>query len=477
MYNPVKEEDMKKFIMVFFSVLLMSSVVSGCTPQANKDDLTTDVVIIGAGGAGLAAAITAADAGKKVVIVEKMAIIGGNTLRATGGINAAGTSSQAALGIVDSADIHYEDTMKGGRTNDAALVRVFADQAADAVEWLISLGADLSDVGRLAGSTNNRSHRPTGGAPVGAHLVDVLTKAARDRGVTILTSTEAIEVLVEGEVAKGIKVKDASKEYSINANAVIIATGGFGADSEQIGQLNPALIGFGTTNHPGANATGINMAVAVGAGTVDMKEIQTHPTVEVTSGEMITEAVRGNGAILVNMEGARFVNELGTRDVVSEAILAQTEKTSFLLFRDEIRSSLSAIEGYIKKGIVEEFETVEALADKFGITADEMQGTIDSYNSFVETKVDGQFARADMPRALAEGKFYLIQVGPAVHHTMGGLKTNTEAQVLNASGNPIQGLFAAGEATGGLHGQNRLGGNALADLIVYGRIAGANASK
>lgn len=468
---------MKKLVLIVFSVLLMSSVISGCTSQKKSDDLTTDVVIIGAGGAGLAAAIIAADAGKNVVIVEKMPILGGNTLRATGGINAAGTSSQAALGIEDTAEIHYEDTMKGGRTNDAALVRVLADQAADAVEWLISLGADLSDVGRLGGSTNSRSHRPAGGAPVGAHLVDVLSTAARDRGVTILTSTEALEILVEDNVVMGIKVKDETKEYSINAKSVIIATGGFGADSEMIGELNPALIGFGTTNHPGANASGINMAVAIGAATVDMNEIQTHPTVEVTSGEMITEAVRGNGAILVNMEGQRFVNELGTRDVVSAAILAQTEKTSFLLFRDEIRESLSAIEGYIKKGIVEEFETIEALADKFGITVEAMQETIDTYNGFVGTKVDAQFERADMPRALAEGNFYLIQVGPAVHHTMGGLKTNTDAQVLDTNGNPIEGLFAAGEVTGGLHGQNRLGGNALADIIVYGRIAGANASK
>ena len=225
---------MKKLVLIVFSVLLMSSVISGCTSQKKSDDLTTDVVIIGAGGSGLAAAIIAADAGKNVVIVEKMPIFGGNTLRATGGINAAGTSSQAALGIEDTAEIHYEDTMKGGRTNDAALVRVLADQAADAVEWLISLGADLSDVGRLGGSTNNRSHRPAGGAPVGAHLVDVLSTAARDRGVTILTSTEALEILVEDNVVMGIKVKDETKEYSINAKSVIIATGGFGADSEMI---------------------------------------------------------------------------------------------------------------------------------------------------------------------------------------------------------------------------------------------------
>lgn len=470
---------MRRLGFILVSALLMLSVVSGCnpTPSAENNDLTTDVVIIGAGGAGLAAAITAADAGKNVIIVEKMPIVGGNTLRATGGINAAGTSAQAALGIEDHADIHYQDTMTGGRTNDAALVRVFADQAADAVEWLIELGADLSDVGRLGGSTNRRSHRPTGGAPVGAHLVDVLATAARARGVTIITQTEAIEILVEDNVAKGIVVKDSSKQYSIFANAVIVATGGFGADSEQIGRLDPSLIGFGTTNHPGANASGINMAVAAGAATVDMTEIQTHPTVEVTSGEMITEAVRGNGAILVNMEGQRFVNELGTRDVVSEAILAQTDKTSFLLFRDEVRASLSAIEGYIRGGIVQEFETIEALAEKFGVTVEDMQASVDRFNAFVESGVDADFARADMPRPMLEGNFYLIQVGPAVHHTMGGLKTNVEAQVLNTSGAVIQGLFAAGEVTGGLHGQNRLGGNALADLIVFGRIAGANAAR
>ena len=468
---------MKRLIILLFGFVMVISSLSGCTPTVESNDLNTDVVIIGAGGGGLAAAITALDEGKSVIVVEKMPIIGGNTLRATGGLNAAGTSSQAALGIEDHADIHFEDTMKGGRTNDAQLVRIFVDQAAEAVEWLIELGADLSDVGRLGGSTNNRSHRPTGGAPVGAHLVDVLTQAARDRGATILTQTEAIELIFEDNAVKGIRVMDNTKEYAIFANAVIIASGGFGADSEQIGQLDPSLIGFGTTNHPGANASGINMAVAIGAATVDMKEIQTHPTVEVTTGEMITEAVRGNGAIMINMEGQRFVNELGTRDVVSEAILSQTDGTSFLLFRDEIRSSLSAIEGYIRKGIVEEFETIEALAAKFNIRGEDMQAELDTYNAFVETKVDAAFGRADMPRSLLEGNFYLIQVGPAVHHTMGGLKINTNAQVLDVSGNPISGLFAAGEATGGVHGQNRLGGNALADIIVYGRIAGLNATR
>lgn len=225
---------MKHLSFGLVSTVLMLSILSGCQPTPVIDDLTTDVVVIGAGGAGLAAAITASDAGKNVIIVEKMPILGGNTIRATGGINAAGTSVQATLGIDDNADIHFEDTMRGGRTNNPVLVRILADQAADAVEWLIGLGVDLSDIGLSGGSTVRRTHRPTGGDAIGAHLVEVLVNSAREREVSIITQTEAIQILTENGNVVGVRVKDASKEYSIFASAVVLATGGFGADFEKL---------------------------------------------------------------------------------------------------------------------------------------------------------------------------------------------------------------------------------------------------
>ncbi|MCC5909285.1 MAG: flavocytochrome c [Clostridiaceae bacterium] len=469
------------------AALVLTSLV-GCTGGNTTDtaqdngvvevqDMATDVVIIGSGGAGLAAAIEASDAGKEVIIVEKMPLVGGNTLRATGGINAAGTSVQAELGIEDSAEIHYEDTMKGGYdVNIPELVEVFTSEAAGAIDWLIDLGADLSDVGRLGGSTNNRSHRPTGGAPVGAHLVEVLRASADERNVTILTETTATEILAEDNKVTGIVVTDKNnEEFTITAEAVIVATGGFGANTTMLTEYDASLEGFGTTNQAGSTGDGISMAMAVGAGLVDMEEIQTHPTVVPENGYMITEAVRGNGAIIINRNGERFVNEISTRDVVSEAILAQEGQTAFLLFDESVRESLSAIEGYVNRGLTVEGETVAELAEALEIDAEVLTATLETYNGFVATGEDTDFERSDMPRSLESSSFYVIEIGPAVHHTMGGLKINTHAQVLTADDEVITGLYAAGEVTGGVHGGNRLGGNALSDIIVFGRIAGTSA--
>lgn len=486
----------KKWLALLLTLLLTLSIFTGCGSTADDAedvaedvteeaaveeavDLNTEVLVIGAGGAGLAAAIEASDAGKDVIVIEKMPLAGGNTLRATGGLNAAGTSSQEALDIEDDASTHYEDTMTGGyELNDPELVEILTSQAAPAVEWLIELGADLSDVGRLGGSSNNRTHRPTGGAPVGGHLVQVLQEACAEREIDILLNTAAVELLKDDEAVTGVLVENEEGEtYSIFADAVILATGGFGANTTMIADLDEGLEGFGTTNHPGATGEGIAMAQAAGANLVDMIEIQTHPTVVPEIGYMITEAVRGNGAILINRAGERFTDEMGTRDVVSEATLAQEGQTGFLFFGEEVRESLSAIEGYIERELVTEAEDLEEMADLMEMDLEVLQATVDSYNEAVASGTDEAFGRSDMPVSLEGPSFYLIEVGPAVHHTMGGVHVSPNAEVLDENGEAIPGLFAAGEVTGGIHGGNRLGGNALTDLIVFGRIAGQSAAQ
>lgn len=437
-----------------------------------------DVVIIGAGGAGLSAANAAAEAGVSVAVFEKMGLVGGNTLRATGGLNAAGTKEQAAAGIKDSVELFFQDTMKGGyNKNDPALVRTLAEQSAATVAWLESLGADLSDVGRLAGASVNRAHRPVGGAPVGPEVVKTLKGAADKRaGIAIFTGAKAQEILLDkAGAASGIRVSIGGKDYKVAAKAVILATGGFAANNEMVASYQPSLRGFATTNHSGAMGDGIFMAEKIGAALVDMKEIQTHPTYA-PGKEMITEAVRGNGAILVGHEGKRFINELETRDVVSAAVLAQKGKTAYIVFDQSVRKSLKAIEDYVRMGIVAEGATPAELAAKIGVPADALAATLDRYNAAVAAKADPDFRRADMPRALATGPFYSIEITPAVHHTMGGVKIDTSARVISAAGKPIAGLWAAGEVTGGVHGGNRLGGNAVADITVFGRIAGSNAA-
>ena len=470
---------MKKKVLALVLSALIAIPTFGMIGCGSKSE-TADIVVIGAGGAGLSAAVQAKQEGvNKVVLLEKMPMVGGNTNRATGGLNAAETDQQKAKEIEDSIEQMIKDTMKGGYDkNNPELVEKLANEAKDAVKWLTDIGADLSDVGKMAGSTNYRTHRPTGGAAVGAHLVDTLKVAADKEKVDLRLWNEAKEIILDkdGNV-EGVKATDKEgKEYTIKAKAVVIAAGGFSANQEMVVQKKADLKGFATTNHNGATGDGIKLAEAVNADFVDMAEIQTHPTVVPDKAVMVTEAVRGNGAILLNKSGKRFINELLTRDVVSKAILEQDDKVAYLFFDEGLRKSLKATEEYFNMGLVTEADSVEELAEKLGIDKATMKASVDTYNKAVSSKVDSEFGREDLPRQLNQGKVYAIPVTPAVHHTMGGIKINTNAEVINKDGNVIKGLFAAGEVTGGVHGGNRLGGNALADIVVYGRVAGKNAA-
>lgn len=437
-----------------------------------KND-SCDIVIIGAGGAGLTAATEAASRGKKVIVLEKMAACGGNTISATGGLNASETSIQKKLGIEDSNDSYFNDTMKGGYSkNNPDLVRNMVEQSAATVDWLISIGADLTDVGKMAGSSNKRTHRPQGGAAVGAHLIPVLVKAAENAGAEIRLSSKVTEIIEDKGRAAGVKVSAKNGDYAIRAKAVIIASGGFGANPDMVVSYKANLKGFGTTNHKGATGDAFDMVKKFNAALTQMDEIQTHPTVVPGNGTMITEAVRGNGAIIVNRDGKRFCTEMATRDVMSKAILEQKGQTAYILFDQDVRESLKAIEGYVKKGLLTEGATVAELAAKLEIPADALEATMAEYASIQASGNDPLGRKAnEMPRPLTKGPFYACEIGPAIHHTMGGIVINTKAEVIDVNGNAVPGLYAAGEVTGGIHGGNRLGGNAVADICIYGKIA------
>ena len=436
------------------------------------------LVVIGAGGAGMSAAIQAVQNGAtNVVIVEKTGMAGGNTTRSTGGLNASETTFQDRDEIEDSNQLFIDDTMKGGKNiNNPELVKYMAENSAEALYWVNDMGADLTVVGLFGGASVKRIHRPSDTSAVGPVLVKTLLSVVEKNNIPVLYNTKAEEIITDANGAvSGVKVTDAEGTYTINCKAVIIATGGFGANSEMVEKLNPNLKGFGTTNVAAATGDGITMGTAIGAATVDMEQIQTHPTVHPETQTMYTEAVRGNGAIIVNKEGARFTNEMGTRDVVSAAILEQTDGQAWLIFDEAVRKSLKAIEGYISAGIVFQSETIEGLAAEIGADPATLSATMAKFADDVKAGNADEFGRAGLELPLTEANFYACMVAPAIHHTMGGLKINTAAEVLNEEGNAIAGLFAAGEVTGGVHGANRLGGNAVTDIVVFGKAAGASA--
>ncbi|WP_291259384.1 flavocytochrome c [Fusobacterium sp.] len=441
-------------------------------------DTTTDVVVVGGGGAGLTAAISAKEKGVNVILVEKMAMLGGNTNYATAGINAANSKLQQKLGIEDSSELFYQDTLKGGKNqNNPKLLKTMTDRSGDIITWLVDRGADLTEVTYTGGQSVKRIHRPTGGKAVGPMIVETLGNVAEKEGIDIRLESSVKEILKDGDKVVGVKVEHKGEVYTIHAKAVVMATGGFGANSKMVAKYKPELKDFGSTNSPAITGEGIAMVEAVGGTLVDMAEIQTHPTVVHNNTAMITEAVRGEGAILVNRKGERFINELETRDVVSKAELAQDGKSAFLLFDESIREKLGAINNYIKKGYAISGNSLDELAEKIGVDKKNLNATMNKYNEYVKAGKDTEFNKNILPRELGKAPFYAIEVSPAVHHTMGGVSINSSAEVLTADGKVIKGLYAAGEITGGVHGANRIGGNAMTDITVFGNIAGNNAAE
>ena len=497
--------------------------------NATAEDSTVDadVVVVGAGGAGMTAAITAAAEGKTVVILESQSMVGGNSVRATGGMNAGKTvyqdenefgesagvektlktaaekyadnetitalaktvSEQWAAyqanptGYFDSVELMELDTMIGGKgINDPELVETLCENSADAIDWLDEHGITLHNVSSFGGASVKRIHRPVNAegktVSVGSYMIPLLQENCEKAGVKMMLDTTATEILTDANgAAVGVKATGASGEtVTVNAKAVILASGGFGANLDMVVKYKPELKGFMTTNAPGIQGQGIEMAEAIGAATVDMDQIQIHPTVEANTAALITEGLRGDGAILINEEGQRFIDEVGTRDVVSAAEIAQTGSYSWLVVDQAMADASSVIQGYIKKGYTVTGATYEELGKAMGVDAAAFAETMEKWNGCVEAKNDPDFGRTSFANPLNTAPYYAVKVTAGVHHTMGGLKINANTEVLNEKGEVIPGLFAAGEVTGGVHGANRLGGNAVADFTVFGRIAGAAAS-
>lgn len=436
-----------------------------------------DVVIIGSGGTGLSAAIQANELGMKVAVLEKEEELGGNTNRASSGMNAAETNVQLHHGVIDNvADFYHETYKDGGRLNDKDMLGYFVYHTAPAIDWLADHDIKLDDITITGGMSKKRTHRPASMAPIGGFLVKSLLKVVAQEDIPVFNKTKVTELrrADDGRV-NGVKVDADGITKIINAKAVILATGGFGASKEYIKRFRPDLESYKTTNQPGATGDGLKLAENVGAELMQMNLVQVHPTVQQDNPHvyLIGEAVRGEGAILVNAEGKRFVNELNTRKIVSNAITALPEHSAYLILDQGIRDHVKAIEFYDKVGLVVHGETIEDLAKKINVDPSNLKQTVATWNQAVENHDDAEFGRTTgMDRGITNPGFFAIHIAPAIHYTMDGIHITPKTQVLDGNGDIIKGLFAAGEVAGGLHGNNRVGGNSIAETIVFGRQAG-----
>ena len=450
-----------------------------------------DVVVIGAGGAGFSAAITAKNAGANVVLLEKMPAVGGNSLISGAEMNVAKNWVQPKLGINDdSPELHAQDTFKGGDgKGDMKVINVMTHEALDAAKWCRDyLGVRFEDDNLFffGGHSRKRALIPIG--HTGTEFIAKFQAKADELGIPVITNMKAEELIKnkDGRVV-GVKATMDGSEYTFNAKGgVVLATGGFGANPEMVKKYNPKIDErFKTTDAPGTTGEALYMAERAGAQLVNMGYIQTYPICDPLSGaiELIADA-RFDGAIMLNQEGKRFVEELQRRDVLSEAILNQTGQYCWVLWNDNIgkisntvKAHANEYEAFTKQGIMTTCDDLKCIADFTKIPFDQLQKTVKRVSDMAGKGNDKDFNHRSGLVDMQQGKYYVIKAVPSTHHTMGGVRINEKAEALTAEGKVIPGLWAAGEVTGVTHGTNRLGGNAYTDIIVFGRIAGEAAAK
>ena len=454
-----------------------------------------DVVVIGGGGAGLASAISSMQAGaKKVIVLEKLGYVGGSTNVSEGALNAVDDQRQKAQGIKDSYETFYETTMHGGHDKgDPTLVRFLTSHSMDAVNWLESLGVKFNDhIGAATGSLGQRSHYPA--TPYGNTYIRTFEKVIADSNgkIQVLLDTPAVKLIQNksGRVVGVVGNNFGSKVTVMAKDGVILATGGFGANVAYRQKVNTGVWknikldnSIGCTNiQKAAQGQGLFLAQKVGAKLIGLSDIQIHPCGTPGTGLMENIRTSGRNRIFVNSDGNRFVNEGAARDVLANAIFQQKGRTYWIVvnklryptpdFKDRMGASIRNMEAL---GAVVEAPTLDELAKKTGMNAENLKKAIADYNAVVSGKAKdklGFVANNKDDKQMTEGPWYACRKVPTVHHTMGGIKINVKSQVINTKGKVIPGLYAVGEVTGGIHGSNRLGGNAIADIMTFGHAVG-----
>lgn len=503
--------------------------------KATYEEITVDVAVVGAGGAGLAAAVRSIQHGEKVAILEKYPQIGGNTSRAGGPMNAAepdwqknfkalpgekDTLKELAATPIDQIDPEYQDDFKelqkqikeyvdsgadylfdstllheiqtylGGKRTDLkgneihgkyALVHELVTNALNSVKWLADLGVkfDNSDVTEPVGGLWRRGHKPV--EPMGYAYIHILGDWVRDHGVDPYLETRAEKLIIEDGKVRGIVATRADgSKLTVHSKAVILTAGGFGANTKMVQKYNTYWQkindDIATTNSPSITGDGINLGLETGADLFGMGFIQLMPVADPKTGELFTGVVTPPANyIMVNKEGKRFVNEFAERDVLAKAVIANGGLI-YQIADDKIKETAynttqESLDAQVKAGTLFRDDTLEGLAKQIGMDPDVLVETIKKYNSYVDAGKDPEFHKNVLGLKCKVAPFYATPRKPAIHHTMGGLVIDTKAHVLNKDGKIIDGLYSAGENAGGIHAGNRLGGNSLADIFTFGRIA------
>lgn len=454
------------------------------------------VIVVGGGLSGLSAAHTLYERGANVLVLDKNAFFGGNSTKATSGINGAGTASQAELGIQDSAKTFFEDTKNSAK--DLArddLIKVLTYQSGSAVNWLQDrFNLDLSQVSRLGGHSFPRTHR--GGAQFPGMVITYAQMEALE-GLAE-TEPERVKIIKKAKVTKLIKSSSGAVtgvEYEFDGKtfkedgAVILATGGYAADFADTGLLQkfrPDLIHLPTTNGDHCTGDGLKMVLEIGGNSVDMEKVQVHPTGLVDPNEpdakvkfLAAEALRGVGGLLLDRDGDRFADELGRRDYVTGRMWDNNKFPVRLVLNGGATKEIEwHCKHYVGRGLMKKFDSGYALAKEMGISERKLEKTFHEYREIAQGKKKDPFGKKFFHNwdFKMDDTFHVALMTPVVHYTMGGLEINDKSQVLDTSSNPIPGLYACGEVAGGVHGANRLGGSSLLGCVVYGRVAGDHAA-
>ena len=501
---------------------------------------TVDVVVVGGGGAGMAAAASAAENGASVIVLEKTAAVGGNTLASGLAMNAADpekTSQMDALtgqvstleAVLDYDEADFGDFAQTLTTLKEQIKEYLAGDTTkefDSVEWHMIqtyLGGKRTDLnGNLIVGDYDLIHTLCAnslstwqwlGDTVGVALSDTITSPVgslwmrghnfetkqgvfdssvayiESKGGEVMLETRAEHLIMDGAKVAGVTaVRGDGTEVVIHANSVVLTTGGFGANEEMVRKYNtywPAIPdGIKTTCVASATGDGIDLALEAGAALKDMGVTQLMPTASAITGQLADGLlVPSQYYMFVNQEGNRFVNEYSERDTLASAALSQTGGQFYHIADQEMiptlqnKATQEDVDAMVEKGILYKADTLEELAAQIGCPAENLIASVEKYNSYVDAGEDPDFGKNVFGTKIETAPFYAVIEKPSVHHTMGGVKINANAEALNEAGEVIEGLYAAGEVTGGVHAGNRLGGNAIADCMVYGKIAGANAAR